>query len=122
MNASTDLLPSTRNDEPAPAPVSARVADFPEFEQAATGPAAGSLDQLLDVSVCVTAELGRATLSIADVLKLGHGAVVGLDRAVSQPVDLLVQGVPFARGEVVVIDDRFGIRIREILESKQTKK
>ena len=102
--------------------VTARVADFPELEPGPIAAAVGSLDHLLDVSVCVTAELGRVTLPIADILKLGHGAVVGLDRAVSQPVDLLVQGVPFARGEVVVIEDRFAIRIREILDAKQAKK
>jgi len=70
----------------------------------------------------VTAELGRMTLSIADILKLGLGSVVSLDRTVSEPVDLLVQGVPFARGEVVVIEDRFAIRIREILDPKQAGK
>jgi flagellar motor switch protein FliN len=106
--------------EPTTAPnpgVVARVVDFPEL---AAKPAAanGSLNHLLDVSVAVTAELGRITLSIADVLKLGTGSVVGLDRTVAEPIDLLVQGVPFARGEVVVVDDRFAIRIREIVDGK----
>ena len=70
------------------------------------------------MSVSVTAELGRVTISIGDILKLGLGSVVGLDRAVSEPIDLLVQGVPFARGEVIVIEDRFAIRIHEILDPK----
>ena len=74
---------------------------------------------LLDVSVCVTAELGRVTMSIGDILKMGIGSVVGLNRTVAEPVDLLVQGVPFARGEVVVIDDRFAIRISEIVDPAQ---
>ena len=107
--------------EPAPLPnpgVVARVIDFPELAAKPGGAASGSLNHLLDVSVAVTAELGRVTLSIADILKLGHGSVVGLDRAVAEPIDLLVQGVPFARGEVVVVDDRFAIRIREIVDPK----
>src|SRR5436190_1145745 len=77
--------------------VVARPADFPELDPKPTAAASGSLNQLLDVSVAVTAEVGRVTLSIADILKLGPGAVVGLDRAVAEPIDLLVQGVPFAR-------------------------
>ena len=98
--------------------VLASVAELPELQSEATGKAAGSLDHLLDVSVCVSAELGRVTITIADLLKLEVGSVVGLDRAVSEPVDLLVQGVLFARGEVVVIDDSFAVRIREILDPK----
>jgi flagellar motor switch protein FliN len=106
----------------ANSPVAASLAEFPEFAAIAPAAAAGSLNQLLDVSVSVTAELGRVILSIGDILKLGLGSVVGLDRAVSEPIDLLVQGVPFARGEVVVIEDRFAIRIHEILDPKQNAK
>src|ERR1043166_8562003 len=98
--------------------VVAHVAELPELQGKAVAAGAGSLNTLLDVSVAVTAEVGRVTLSIGDILKLGHGSVVGLDRAVSEPTDLLVQGVPCARGEVVVIDDRFAIRIHEIVDPK----
>ncbi len=105
-----------------PERVVAALADFPELAPAASAKALGSLDHLLDVSVRVTAELGRITVSIGEILKLGPGAVVGLDRSASEPVDLLVQGVPFARGEVVVIDDRFAVRIREIIDAKQALK
>lgn len=96
----------------------AHVAELPELQAKPAANPVGSLHQLLDVSVVVTAEIGRVTLSIADILKLGSGAVVSLDRGVSEPIDLLVQGVPFARGEVVVIDDRFAIRIHEIVDPK----
>ena len=121
MKATSDKQPDDAGATVNPSVV-AHLADFPEFQAGNPAAGAGSLNQLLDVSVCVTAELGRVTLPIADILKLGHGSVVGLDRAMSQPVDLLVQGVPFARGEVVVIDDRFAIRIREILDPKQLAK
>ncbi len=79
----------------------------------------GSLDSLLDVTVTVSAELGRITLPISEVLKLGLGSVLELNRAVSEPVDLIVQGVKLARGEVVVVEDRFAIRIQEILDPKK---
>lgn len=102
--------------------VVAKVADFPELQAIAKGADAGSLNQLLDVAVHITAEIGRVTMSVGDILKLGLGSVVALDRAVSEPIDLLVQGVPFARGEVVVVEDRFAIRIQEILDPKQASK
>ena len=100
----------------------AEVPEFPEFAAKAGDVASGSLNHLYDVSVRVTAELGRVTVSIADILKLGIGSVVGLDSSVSDPIELLVQGVPFARGDVVVVDDRFAIRIREILDPKNNAK
>lgn len=103
-------------------PVVANMANFPQLESLAKAVPAGSLNHLLDVSVCVTAELGRANMSIGDVMKIGLGSVVGLNRSVTEPVDLFVQGVLFARGEVVVIDDRFAIRIREIVDPAQQGK
>ena len=102
------------------ADVEAHGADFaPLTHPVGPLPGLGTMDRLLDVSVTVTAELGRVTLSISDVLKLGIGSVLELDRAVSEPVDLMVQGVRLARGEVVVVDDRFAIRIKEIADPRK---
>ena len=99
--------------------VVARVADFAELATpAAAGPPA-PLDRLLDVTVTVTAELGRVTLPISSVLNLNVNSVLELNRAVAEPVDLMVQGVLLARGEVVVVDDCFAIRIKEIPEPKK---
>jgi flagellar motor switch protein FliN/FliY len=97
----------------------AKVADFEELTPAAPTGASAALDRLLDVTVSVTAELGRATLAVGEVLKLGVGSVVRLDRGLSEPVDLFVQGVRLARGEVVVVDDCFAVRIKEIVASKK---
>jgi flagellar motor switch protein FliN/FliY len=96
-------------------------AHVPEFAELRGGGEAGpgSLNSLLDVTVTVTAELGRVTLPIGELLKLGIGSVLELGRAVSEPVDLMVQGVRLARGEVVVVDDRFAIRIQEIIDPKK---
>ncbi len=73
------------------------------------------LDLLVDVPLTITAELGRTVLSIADILNLDHGSVIELDRAPADPVDLLVNGQIVANGEVVVVDDKFGIRIVNII-------
>lgn len=113
------MAPPSPPTSAEPAAVVAQVADFAELSAAppANGPA--PLDRLLDVAVTVTAELGRVTLSIADVLKMGVGSVIELDRPVTEPVDLMVQGVRLARGEVVVVDDRFAVRIKEIADPKK---
>jgi flagellar motor switch protein FliN/FliY len=76
---------------------------------------AHSLELLSDVEMAVTAELGRTRMSVRDLLSLTPGAVVELDRTAGSPVDLLVNGTLIARGEVVVIDEEFGVRITEII-------
>lgn len=68
----------------------------------------------MQVPLQLTALLGSCRLSIADVLKLGGGSVVELDRPAGDPVDLLANGTPFARGEIVAVDANFGIRITEL--------
>ena len=73
---------------------------------------------LHDVEMGVTAELGRTRMTVRDLLSLTPGAVVELDRAAGSPVDVLVNGTLIARGEVVVIDEEYGIRISEIVGSR----
>jgi flagellar motor switch protein FliN/FliY len=73
------------------------------------------LSLLHDVEMGVTAELGRRRMTVRDLLSLTPGAVIELDRAAGSPVDVLVNGTLIARGEVVVIDEEFGIRISEIV-------
>lgn len=73
------------------------------------------LELLHDVEMGVTAELGRTRMLVRDVLELTPGSVVELDRAAGSPVDILVNGTLIARGEVVVIDEEFGVRITEVL-------
>ncbi len=91
-------------DAPAPAPA----------VRSATG-RGGGLDMLHDVEMEVSAELGRTRMSVRELLSLTPGAIVELDRAAGSPADLLVNGRLIARGEVVVIDENFGIRITEIV-------
>jgi flagellar motor switch protein FliN len=97
-----------------------RPAGFAQLNQGnAAAPSGTPIDYLLDVTVTMTAELGHTTMPLGDVLKLGVGSVVELDRFVGELVDLAVKGVLLARGEVVVVEDRFAIRIKEIMKPKQ---
>ena len=96
----------------------ARAHEFQALESAVgTGPgvAARPMTLLHDVEMGVTAELGRTRMTVRDLLSLTPGAVVELDRAAGSPVDVLVNGTLIARGEVVVIDEEYGIRISEIV-------
>jgi flagellar motor switch protein FliN len=72
------------------------------------------LTRLTDVTVELTVEVGRTRMSLGQTLELGPGSVVTLDRLADQPVDLLVNGRRIARGEVVVVDEQFGLRITEV--------
>jgi flagellar motor switch protein FliN len=80
-------------------------------------PAAGAdadLARLYDVPVELTVEIGRTRMTIGETLALGPGAIVSLNRLAGEPVDLLVNGTPIARGEVVVIDEEFGLRVTDV--------
>jgi len=99
-----------------PDEVAARAPAFSPMAPGKTG-AAKSLDHLFGVRLDAEAVLGRADFAIEDLLKLDLGSVVTLDRQVAEPVELIVQNVLVARGEVVVVNDRFAIRITEIVDT-----
>ena len=73
------------------------------------------LRRLSDVPVEVTVEMGRTQMTVGETLELRHGSIVTLNRMAGEPVDLLVNGTPIARGEVVVIDEQFGLRITDVV-------
>ena len=75
-----------------------------------------NLDLLMNVPLQVTAELGKCKLAVAEILKLGTGSIVELDRLAGGPVDLLVNNKLVARGEVVAIDENFGVRVTELIQ------
>ena len=109
--------PATEADANTPSEGGGVTVASPEFSvvsDAPTGAGQPTFERLYDVAVTVTAELGRITLPIGDLLELGEGSVVELNRPVSNPVDIMAQGVRLARGEVVVIDDCFAVKIKEI--------
>jgi flagellar motor switch protein FliN/FliY len=76
---------------------------------------AEGLDRLREVPVELACEIGRTQMTIGEAPALAPGSIVGLNRLAGDPVDLLVNGKPIARGEVVVIDEEFGLRITEIV-------
>ena len=73
------------------------------------------IDLLLDINLQVTVELGRARMKIAEILALRNGSVIELDRLAGEPADILVNGTLIARGEVVVVDEKFGVRVIEVV-------
>ncbi|MGH2899726.1 MAG: flagellar motor switch protein FliN [Solirubrobacteraceae bacterium] len=75
------------------------------------------LQRLHDVPVELAVEIGRTRMTIGETLALGPGSIVSLNRLAGEPVDLLVNGRPIARGEVVVVDEEFGLRVTEIVSA-----
>jgi flagellar motor switch protein FliN/FliY len=73
------------------------------------------LAPVLEVPVELVVELGRTTMTVAETLRIGPGSVIGLDRLAGDPVDLLVNGTRIARGEVVAVDEEFGLRVTEVV-------
>ncbi len=94
-----------------------------EFESVASTQPSGpeNLDLLLEIGMPVTVTLGKARVPLRKLLQLGPGAVLNLDKSVGQPAELYVQDIPFATGDIVVIDDNFAVRIRELLGTEDQK-
>ncbi len=78
-----------------------------------------NLDVILNIPVQVSLELGKAKMDLRDLLQLGQGSVVELERMVDEPLDVLVNGALVARGEVVVVDNKFAIRLTDIVSPEK---
>lgn len=85
-------------------------------------PQAKNLELLMDVEMSVSISFGRAQLPLKDVIKLTTGSIVELNRSVSEPVDIIVNNCTVARGEVVVVEGNFGVRIKEVLSKEDRLK
>jgi len=81
----------------------------------AAGDSEVNLDLVLDIPVNVSLRVGSTEISIRDLVKLVEGSVVALDRDASEPMDVLVNGTLIAQGEIVVVDDRFGVRLTNVV-------
>lgn len=101
-------------EEPKPAPT-VKPAEFAPLGQSSTEGSEGNLDLLLDVPLRVTVELGRAEMQIRDILSLSKGQVIELDKLAGEPVDVYVNEKLMAKGEVVVMDEHFGVKITHII-------
>lgn len=119
--------------ETAPAPVEneqqsattdgktqAHAAEFPEAPEQATAAAGGQLDILLDMDVPVTVVLGATEIPVRRLLQLGPGAVLKLDKPIEAPAELFLKDSKFAEAKVVVVDNRFAVRIKSITAAATT--
>ena len=96
-------------------PPSVQALQFPNFQQSVPSGEQGNIGLIMDVFMEMTVELGRTKKTIKDILGLGEGTIIELDKLAGEPVDILVNHKTIARGEVVVIDESFGVRVTEIL-------
>jgi flagellar motor switch protein FliN/FliY len=112
-----DVAPEAHASAPAATAVAPDTHAFnlPSLSQAVQDAQVGSIDLLRDVDLNVKIELGRARMLVEDVLKLGEGSVVELDKLAGDPVDVFVNDRLVARGEVLVLNDNFCVRINEIV-------
>ena len=93
----------------------AQSVEFSEATETETAGAGTNIDILLDMSVSVTVAVGQTEISIQRLLQLGPGSVLKLDKPIDAPADLYLKDTKFATGDIVVVDGRFGVRIKQIL-------
>ncbi|RZL03301.1 MAG: flagellar motor switch protein FliN [Rubrivivax sp.] len=113
--ASTDDIFGSASEVTNPA-AQGTPAAFANFASASSGnPAGNDINMILDIPVQLTVELGRTRIPIKNILQLAQGSVVELDALAGEPMDVLVNGFLIAQGEVVVVNDKFGIRLTDIV-------
>ncbi len=92
---------------------------FEQFSGGTQTAAPQGFDMIMDIPVALTVELGRTKISIRNLLQLAHGSVVELDGLAGEPMDVLVNGTLIAQGEVVVVNEKFGIRLTDIITPQE---
>jgi len=127
MSEETDLPLRDFNEDPAPPPeqagettgdaAQAPDGNAPQNSDGANARHAADLEAVFDVPVKVSAVLGRSRMEVADLLKLGEGTVVELDRKVGEAIDIYVNDRLVARGEVVLVDEKLGVTMTEIIKN-----
>ncbi|WP_221074134.1 flagellar motor switch protein FliN [Agarivorans aestuarii] len=99
--------------EPAP------LEDFVDESKPISEEEQRKLDSIMDIPVTISMEVGRSNISIRNLLQLNQGSVVELDRVAGEPLDVLVNGTLIAHGEVVVVNDKFGIRLTDVISQTE---
>ena len=110
---------ATRSDQqttgsPTPQPTS-----FPPVQQAETGGAPKNIDFILDIPMSVTVYVGSTKMAIRDLLQLAQGSVIELDKLAGEPMEVMVNNKLVARGEVVVVNEKFGIRLTDVVSAAE---
>jgi len=95
-------------------------AEFAEVQESESS-GQENLDLLLDIHMPITVTLGKAHIPLRRLLQLGPGSVLGLDKSIGQPAELYVQDICFATGDIVVVNDSFAVRIRELCGTEELK-
>ena len=118
MSDTTEVLESTVPDD-------GQRPELDEFDEGAVNDHLGgetSLEMILDIPVVVSVEIGRTAMSISNLLKLNQGSVIELDQLAGEPMDVLVNGTLIAHGEVVVVNEKFGIRLTDVISASERVK
>jgi len=118
-----DALNEQAESEAADAqPAAENAASFDELTDSSVAGSDVNLDVVLDIPVNLSMEIGRTKISIRNLLQLNQGSVVELERLAGEPMDVLVNGTLIARGEVVVVNEKFGIRLTDIISPAERVK
>ena len=110
--AQTDASGTTGASSPQPAA-------FPSVQHTETGVAAKNIEFLLDIPMSVAVYVGSTKMAIRDLLQLGQGSVIELDKLAGEPMDVMVNNKLVARGEVVVVNEKFGIRLTDVVSAAE---
>lgn len=106
----------------APKPAGAgskQTAGFSELKKGEIVSSPGNLDFILDIPLEVTVELGRTSMPIYDLLQMGQGSIIELDKLAGEPLEILVNQKLIAKGEVVVVNEKFGIRLTDVISPRE---
>ena len=122
-HSEAQLAKSLEKDPVETNPVDIHSAEFGNLNYSGnTSGDSQNVGMLLDVELEIRVEIDRKTILVSDLLKLGKGSIVEMEKSAGEPLDVYVNGRKFAEGEVVVVDDRFGIRITQLLSPKDRVK
>jgi flagellar motor switch protein FliN len=113
--APLDAATAAHSDPSSALLASPAAADFPIVAPSGNATGEAPFGMLLDLTLPVSIELGRTTMSVQDILQLGRGSVVQLDRLAGEPIDIFVGDRRFAEGEVVVLGENFGVRVTRVV-------
>ncbi len=114
-----DGAPASSEAQAEPDQPTVQKAEFQQLSATSSEKSPQNIELLMDVELPVSIELGRTRMNIADILALGPGSIVELDKLVGEPVDLLVNQKCVARGEVVVVEESFGLRITQLMSPEE---
>lgn len=118
----TALAEQRATETPGVKAVSVAPATFETLRGSGTRGQGAELDTILDIPITLSVEIGKSRLSIRNLLQLNQGSVVELDRVAGEPVDVLINGMLVAHGEVVVVNDKMGIRLTDVVSAQERVK